>query len=113
MTIRERFFLVMTVVGFVVPNIFVVIFLGREGLDVGQYFGDWVGTLPAAQLTADLVICGATFLVWAAIEGIRIGERRWWWTLPAAYLVGLCFAIPLFLYLRERRLANVSPAIAM
>ena len=114
MTNRERFFAVLTVVGFVVPNTMVVIFVGREGVDVAQYLGDWVGTLPAAQLTADLAICATAFLVWAFWEGRRIGERRWWWTLPAAYLVGLCFAIPLFLFLRERRLgeraATAAPA---
>lgn len=106
MTTRERFFAALTVVGFVVPNAMVVTFLAREGVDPGQYFGDWFGTLPAAQLTADLLICAAAFLVWALWEGRRIGERRWWWTLPAAGLVGLCFAIPLFLLLRERRLAR-------
>ena len=106
MNTHARFFLALAVIGFVVPNAMVVVFLAEHGFDLGQYFGDWVGTLPSAQLLADLAIVGTAFLVWAWWEGRRIGERRWWWTIPAAYLVGLCFAVPLFLYLRERALAQ-------
>jgi hypothetical protein len=108
MTTRERFLLAVTVVGFLVPNTMVAIFLIEHGLDLGHYLGDWFETLPAAQLAADLGIVALAFLPWAAWEGRRIGERRWWWTLPATGLVGLCFAVPLFLYLRERALARPS-----
>jgi hypothetical protein len=105
MTNRERFFLLLTVVGFVVPNVFVGVFVAEHGVDFGHYLNDWYQTLPAAQLAADLAICVVAFVVWAAWEGARIGERRWWVVIPATGLVGLCFAIPLFLWLRERRLA--------
>ena len=109
MNTRALFFLFLTVIGFVVPNTMVAIFLIDNGLDLEQYFGDWFGTLPSAQLAADLAIVGAAFLPWAYWEGRRIGEPRWWWTIPASLLVGLCFAVPLFLYLRERAL-DEAPA---
>jgi hypothetical protein len=104
MNTHARFFLVLAIVGFVVPNTMVVIFAAEHGLDLGQYLDDWFATLPSSQLVADLTIVAAAFLPWAAWEGRRIGEPRWWWTLPATFLVGLCFAVPLFLYLRERAL---------
>jgi hypothetical protein len=31
----------------------------------------------------------------------RLGVRRWWLVLPAAFLVGLSLALPLYLYLRH------------
>ena len=106
MNTQARFFLALAVVGFVVPNAMVIVYLAEHGLDLGEYLGDWFETLPSAQLAADLTIVAAAFLPWAAWEGRRIGERRWWWTLPATAFVGLCFAVPLFLYLRERALAT-------
>jgi len=99
---RERLLLALTVIGFVVPNAMVVAFVARHGLDVRLYLRDWVATLPAAQLTADLGICCLAFLGWTAWDGPRSGVRRWWVGLPATALVGLCFAIPLYLLLRER-----------
>ena len=101
---RERALLALTVVGFLVPNAMVAIFFIDHGLDVTGYFNGWVQSLPAAQLAADVSIAFLAFALWAAREGRRIGMSTWWLPIPASLLVGLCFALPLFLLLRERAL---------
>jgi hypothetical protein len=101
---HRRLLLLLTLVGFVVPNAMAVIFLTEHGLDLGRYLGDWFATLPSAQLAVDLLICAVAFIGWAALDGPRTGVRCWWLTIPATLLVGLCFAIPLYLLLRERAL---------
>lgn len=102
MTRRERTLLVLTLIGFLVPNTMVVAFFIDHGVDVGGYLAEWFDSLPAAQLAADLVIAAVTFVLWAAWEGRRLGMSTWWVPVPASLLVGLCFALPLFLLLRER-----------
>ena len=102
MITRERLLLLLTVVGFLVPNAMVVVFVAEHGVDIGRYLGDWFETLPAAQLVADLTIAFLAFVAWTAWDGPRSGVRRWWVTIPASLLVGVCFAIPLYLLLRER-----------
>ncbi len=102
MTSRERALLALTIVGFLVPNTMVAIFLIDQGLDVSGYLSHWVESLPAAQLAADLGIAFLAFALWAAWEGRDKGMRTWWLPIPASLLVGLCFALPLFLLLRER-----------
>jgi len=57
-----------------------------------------------ALLALDLSISFVAFALWAAWEGRRLGMRSWWVPVPASILVGLCFALPLFLLLRERAL---------
>ncbi len=101
---RERLLLVLTVVGFLVPNAFVVAFLLDEGFELGSYFSLWTASLPSTQLVFDLGIAALAFFVWAAVEGPRAGIRRWWVCIPASLLVGLCFGLPLFLWMRERTL---------
>ena len=103
----ERFLLIATVVGFVVPNAMLIAYFATEGFQIGDYFAAWVDTLPAAQLTVDLAICSAVFLTWAFVDGARLGIRAWV-AVPATFLVGLCFAIPLYLLLRERAAASAS-----
>lgn len=110
MTSRERALLALAVVGFLVPNAMVIAFLIEHGLDVGGYFNGWVESLPAAQLAADLAIAFLAFALWAAWEGRRIGMRTWWLPIPASLLVGLCFAVPLFLLLREGAVRERSGA---
>lgn len=102
MLTREKLLLLLTAVGFLVPNAMVFVFVVEHGVDPGRYAGDVVATLPAAQFTADLTICFIAFVVWSAWDGPRIGVRRWWVTIPASLLIGLCFAMPLYLLLRER-----------
>ena len=104
MTGRERALLVLVVVGFLVPNTMVAVFVAEHGVDPVGYLGEWVATLPAAQLAADVTIAFVAFALWAAWEGRRIGMGSWWLPIPASLFVGLCFALPLFLLLRERAL---------
>ena len=106
MTTRERILLGLTAVGFLVPNTMVAVFLIENGVDVGGYAEEWFDSLPSAQLTADLVIAAVAFLLWAAWEGRRLGMRTWWVPIPASLFVGLCFGLPLFLLMRERRIAE-------
>jgi hypothetical protein len=98
---RLRALAVLTVVGFAVPTAMLLGHVAADGPSAGGYFGAWVDSLPGAQLLADLVICSVAFLAWAAVDGRRLGVR-WWVAVPATFLVGLCFALPLYLYLRER-----------
>jgi uncharacterized protein DUF2834 len=107
-THREKILLALTVVGFVVPNVMFGTFIGREGLDMGQFIGDPFRTLPAAQITVDILLVAATFLLWAGWESQRVGIERWWLVFPATFLVGLCFGAPLFLLLRERALRRAA-----
>lgn len=106
---RTRLLLLLTLLGFLIPNTMVIVFLAEHGFDLGRYLGNWLGTLPSAQLLADLAICAVAFIAWSAWDGPRTGVARWWLTIPATLLVGLCFAVPLYLLLRERALADRAP----
>jgi phosphoglycerol transferase MdoB-like AlkP superfamily enzyme len=101
---RERLLLFLTILGFVVPNVFVGLYLVDDGFELGGYFSLWTASIPSTQLLVDLVIAALAFFVWAAAEGPRAGIKRWWLCIPATLLVGLCFGLPLFLLMRERAL---------
>lgn len=106
---REWFLLVVTVLGFVIPNAMVVMFIVQEGGAPGDYLEAVTASLPATQFTIDLVICSLAFLGWICWDHLRSGVRWWWVAFPATFLVGLCFAIPLYLLMRERAL-RLTPA---
>jgi hypothetical protein len=105
MSRREAILLGLAAIGFLVPNTMVAVFLAEHGGDLGAYFDALAGSLPAAQLAADVGIAFVAFALWAAWDGRRLEMRTWWVPVPASLLVGLCFALPLFLFLRERKLA--------
>jgi hypothetical protein len=102
MTTRAQLLLVLAVAGFVVPNVMVGVFIADHGVDLGLYLESWFDTLPSSQLVVDLVIVFLAFTAWAAWDGPRSGVDRWWVVVPASMLVGVCFAVPLYLFMRER-----------
>jgi Terpene cyclase DEP1 len=108
-TARERTLLALAVIGFLVPNTMIAIFTIRYGLPLEAYFRHWGESLPATQLAADVGLAFLAFALWSAWEGRRLGMRTRWLPIPASLLVGLCFALPLFLLLRERGLQEGRP----
>jgi hypothetical protein len=103
---KERLLLILTVVGFVVPNVCLVVFFTEDDSSIGHYFSLWTASTPSTQLLLDLTIAALAFFVWAAVEGPRAKIKRWWICIPATFLVGLCFGLPLFLWMRERTLSQ-------
>jgi hypothetical protein len=102
---RALAFLALAIVGLLGQLALVGVFVADEGLNLGE-FGDQIFSSTVAALTfADLMTCAVVFLAWLPREAARVGIRRWWVFVLAA-LGGLCFALPLFLYSRERRLAE-------
>lgn len=108
--LTERLLLVLTVIGFIVPNVLLGIFIADAGFDVSGYFSLWTDSTPSTQITLDLCIAALAFFVWAGLEGPRSRVKNWWVVYPASLLVGLCFGLPLFLLMRERALRVAQPA---
>ena len=102
---RSRALLALTIIGFVVPNAMLALWVADHGPGPVNYLERWFASLPAAQITVDLALAFVAFALWAAWEGRRLGMRTWWVPVPASLLVGLCFALPLFLLLREDAVA--------
>ncbi|HYH58929.1 MAG TPA: DUF2834 domain-containing protein [Thermoleophilaceae bacterium] len=106
MTTRMKLLLPLAVIGFVVPNVMLGIFIAEHGVDLELYLDNWFATLASSQLVVDLVIAFWAFAIWASFDGPRSGVDRWWVVIPASLLVGVCFAVPLYLYMRERQLST-------
>lgn len=109
---RERLLLILTIAGFVVPNVLLAAYFIDEGPGFGGYLSHWTASLPSTQLLVDLAIASIAFFAWASWEGPRSQVRNWWVCIPATLLVGLCFGLPLFLWMRERAMGSTEPRTA-
>ncbi|MEB3353543.1 MAG: DUF2834 domain-containing protein [Cyanobacteriota bacterium] len=67
---------------------------------------------PAAQsLSRDLAIGATAVVIWIVNESRRLRMRGLPWVLLSCVTVAFAFGAPLFLYLRERRLAELSSEV--
>lgn len=65
----------------------------------------WGNPIAAATL-ADFTISCLVFWPFVFAECRRFGIRYWWLFIAANVFIGLSFALPAFLYARERRLTD-------
>ena len=98
-------YLVIAVVGLVGTWTFNILAI----LANSSFVGEWFSNPPATQsLQLDLLVVAVAAGVFIVIEGRRIGMRHAWVFLPLAAITAAAFVVPLFLALRERKLARAG-----
>ena len=64
---------------------------------------------PAAQsLSRDLLVGASAVTIWIVVESRRLQMRHLWLVLLSSVTIAFAFAAPFFLFLRERRLAELA-----
>jgi len=105
----KKFYLIMTIIGFAVPNYFVLRqslltdnwLLWRKPLETSELV---FANFASSAFMTDLMILLPIFFIWMIYEASNINMKRVWLYIPLALLFGLSFALPLFLYVRQRHL---------
>jgi hypothetical protein len=101
----KRLYLVLAVAGIVVPYYFLISFLAANGLNLTLLVEQLFSTPISTFFAVDLIITAVVFWVFLYREASRLHMKRSWVYVVATLLVGPSFALPLFLYFREMRLA--------
>jgi phosphoglycerol transferase MdoB-like AlkP superfamily enzyme len=103
---RKSIFLVLSLIGLVAPYYFFFKFLGENGFDIPLLVGQLFSTNISTFFAVDLVVSIIVFWVYMLAEANKLQMKNWWLYILASLTVGLSFALPLFLYFRERKLEN-------
>lgn len=101
MTVKN-FYLLMAVVGTVVPWIFFGSFFALSGIDIPLFLQSLFVNGAAGGFSADVLISIPVFWIWSWRDATQHSVARWWLVLPANFFVGLSLALPLYLYLRKQ-----------
>lgn len=80
----------------------------HDGFSVATFVEDNYVNNASASITNDLLVVVAAFLVWSFCESRRLSMSNWWLYVVLTFGVALAFALPLFLLIRERKLAKIS-----
>ena len=103
---KKSIYLILALLGLVVPYWFLFKFLGSYGFDLAlliqQLFANNISTFFAVDLIISIVV----FWIWMIAEANKLQMKNWWLYILASLTVGLSFALPLFLYFRETKLEN-------
>ena len=109
MTVRQWFSLVLAVIGLLVTWTFNLQFMRETGgFDLGEFVRGGYANAASTSLSNDLLTGCVAFLVFSYFEAQRLGMRHWWVFPVLTFGIAFAFAFPLFLFLRERRLAQAA-----
>ena len=103
----KNVYLVLAVIGFVVPYYFFIQLPADDVLNLPRLLQPFLANNFMKGAAVDLTISVIAFWVYAFVEANRLQMKNPWVYVLATLLVGLSFALPLFLYFRERRLETV------
>ena len=98
---RKNVYLILAVIGFIAPYYF---FLQVRAFDLAALFQQFSASRILSGIAMDLLVSVIVFWYFMFTEARKLQMKNSWAYLLATLLVGLSFALPLFLYFRERRL---------
>lgn len=106
----RRFYFVAMIVGAALPLYFFIGHAAEQGMGLGDFLAGAFANKVSAGLVSDLLISAVLALVFIGRDARALGIRRTWLLVPAVCLVGLSFALPLYLYWREGAAERASGA---
>ena len=98
---RKNIFLLLAIIGFIAPYYF---FLQVREFNLGEIFQLFSASKLLSGIAMDLLVSVIVFWFFMFTEAKKLQMKNQWVYLLATVLVGLSFALPLFLYFRERKL---------
>ena len=105
---KKNIYLVLVLLGLLIPYYFLFSFLGSNGLNISllvqQLFANNISTFFAVDLVISIIV----FWIYMFAEANELQMKHSWLYILASLLVGLSFALPLFLYFRERKLQSTA-----
>lgn len=105
-SLRSKLYLILTIIGSILPWIFLDQFLFSGNASATEFFAQALANPVAIALTIDLAISCLVFFcfAWFELQRLNVSHRWLWLYLGCTFGVGLSCSLPLFLYLRERQL---------
>lgn len=103
---NKQVYLVMMVIGTIMPWYFFSGFIAAQGMDLTGFLAAMYENGAAAGAVTDLFISAAVFWAWSYSDAKRVGVGNWWLVVPATLAVGLSLALPLYLYMRAGARTN-------
>ncbi len=109
---RKNIYLLLAVVGAVVPYVFFTAFVASEGLDLGAFVSALFVNGAAGGFSADLLITSFVFWLWSYHDARQLEISNWWLIPIINLMIGLSAALPFYLYLRDGKALQTPTGVS-
>ena len=99
-------YLVLSIVGFALPYWQLIPFFTDNGLNLPLFWSQLFANQISSDFAFDLFVSSVVFWIFVFREGTRLHLKFLWVYIVLNLVVGLSFALPLFLWVRSRHLTT-------
>jgi uncharacterized protein DUF2834 len=103
---KKNIFLILAILGFIAPYYFLLQLPAENGFNLPSLIQPFFANNFMKGIGIDLTISAIVFWIFVFTEANKLKMKNAWAYPLASLLVGMSFALPLFLYFRERQLEN-------
>lgn len=107
-TAKQNVYLVFAIIGICATWYFNINFMMENGTDIRDFVAAVTTNDAAMSIAWDISIVAIAFLFWSFHEAKKLGMKNWWIYPVVSCGIAIAFGAPLFLYMRERRLQQLS-----
>lgn len=107
MRLRHRY-LGLCIIGAILPYSQLIPWVATHGLDLTLFFQELFSTRISGFFAMDVIVSAVVLVIFILSEGRRLELSLLWLPILATFLVGVSLGFPLFLYLRQRKLDQLS-----
>ena len=105
---KKNIYLVLAIVNGIALYAFFVPWSNVHGFDMALMLQEIMATTLSTAILLDAVVVSVVFVIWVIYEQSRARVSYFWVPIVTIPLVGIAFAFPFYLYLRERQLERAS-----
>lgn len=99
----KHVYLFFTVIGLVLPYTQLIPFMEEFGVDMPLLFQMGFANSATSLFMIDLLLVGTVATIYIISDGAKHNIRYRWFPVIGIFLVGICFGLPFYLYLKERQ----------
>ena len=107
----QHLYLILCILGTLLPCSQLLPFLFEHGLNVSLLINDLFANRISGFFGLDVIVSSVVLWVLVLTEGRRHQMRHLWIYIVCNLLVGVSLGLPLFLYMRERMIADRVAAV--
>ena len=105
---RRTIYLILCIVGVILPYWQFLPWLAANGMNVPLFFHQLFANRIGGFFGMDVIVSAIVLMAFVRSERASLPVATRWLTLLAVLTVGVSLALPLFLYLRERRTSETK-----
>ena len=97
----KTLYLILMGLGLIIPYSLFLPFFAEHGMDISLMMDQLFANRISSFFAMDLMISAVAAISFMIYQGIKIKMKIFWIPVACTVLIGLSFAFPLYLYLRE------------